>query len=71
MITIFPARQSPAHPSPLKRLWQIFQAPAGAEDPRRRKRFAGYRIALDDKSIALYGYDKARLSRISAALNLY
>lgn len=71
MITISRASQSPAHSSPLKRFWQLFNAPAGAEDPRRRKRFAGYRVALDDKSIALYGYDKSRLSRISAALNLY
>jgi hypothetical protein len=28
-------------------------------------------VALDDSSIAIYGYDQKRLSRISAALNLY
>ena len=71
MITISSLSESPAQASGLKRLWQIFQVPGGAEDPRRRRRLAGYRVALDDKSIALYGYDKSRLNRISAALNLY
>lgn len=55
----------------LARFFNGFLTSPTAEDPRRRKRFGGYRVALDDKSIAIYGYDKRRLNQISATLNLY
>ena len=64
--------QSSAHRLRWSRLVQRLLAPAApTDDPRRRRRSQGYRVALDDASVALYGYDQRRLSRISASLNLY
>lgn len=72
MTTISLIDKTPRYRLRWSRVVQRLLAPAApADDPRRRRRSLGYRVALDDSSIAIYGYDPKRLSRISATLNLY